>query len=477
MIRRSPPRCALNLTEDILSAWRDHEIPADDAQRLEAHFPSCPACQAVLKADERIARLLRQPAAPRLQAFVWRGVRAHLRQGGSKANSMSRATIMRTATGIGALIVVVAIFAILLPHRPSGTTKPLATHTPAATATVDPLSLWQPASGLIGQGILVVATAISTPTTIYACNATTRQTTVYVSHNSGAAFQVVAQLLPTSRCLLSVDPTDAADVIIVLGRDLGNSKIYRSLDGGKTFLHQNVGTEDNLEFEAIGWSGATVAVSRRLYDYGGPPPAGIMQMAVSEAKQPFTRVDQQGYLGGVPMGTGPMQIIGGAANTLYVALGAATDDPAQSTLVKSADNGQTWTTATLAANGQPLALVAIDGRAMAAITTNTPTQLFVSTDAGTHWLPTPPFPVAQGADLTNLIIAPDGTLAVQSQGATLVANPDPHLYLVSPASSAWKIVPMPTFIYLSAFAVDATGHPTALWAIDDYNRDVVLYHL
>ncbi|HEY7093744.1 MAG TPA: zf-HC2 domain-containing protein, partial [Ktedonobacterales bacterium] len=53
MIEQDVPACALGLTTDILSAWRDGGFRGDEEQRIRQHAATCAACQRRL--DEFVA--------------------------------------------------------------------------------------------------------------------------------------------------------------------------------------------------------------------------------------------------------------------------------------------------------------------------------------------------------------------------------------------------------------------------------------
>lgn len=74
----TPLTCALGLTPDDLSAWRDHALAPADERRITAHTGACPTCQRIITADNAISTALHaeQPPAPdprdwsRLQARI-----------------------------------------------------------------------------------------------------------------------------------------------------------------------------------------------------------------------------------------------------------------------------------------------------------------------------------------------------------------------------------------------------------------------
>jgi Putative zinc-finger len=56
MIEQKIPGCALGLTTDTLSAWRDGGLQGDVEQRIRQHTATCAACQQRLNGFATVAR-------------------------------------------------------------------------------------------------------------------------------------------------------------------------------------------------------------------------------------------------------------------------------------------------------------------------------------------------------------------------------------------------------------------------------------
>ncbi len=57
-----------------LSAWRDDALPTDEAARIGAHSPDCPACQDRLRGFETIAVALNSQHMPIPDERLWRSI-------------------------------------------------------------------------------------------------------------------------------------------------------------------------------------------------------------------------------------------------------------------------------------------------------------------------------------------------------------------------------------------------------------------
>ena len=88
------PQCAAGLTSADLSAWRDDALPADEAARIGAHSPDCPACQNRLGGFETIAVALNGQHTPIPDERLWRSIVAAMsaneRRSGELEPTMAR---------------------------------------------------------------------------------------------------------------------------------------------------------------------------------------------------------------------------------------------------------------------------------------------------------------------------------------------------------------------------------------------------
>ena len=76
MSQQTTPQCAAGLTSADLSAWRDDALPTDEAARIGAHSPDCPACQDRLRGFETIAVALNGQHTPIPDERLWRSILA-----------------------------------------------------------------------------------------------------------------------------------------------------------------------------------------------------------------------------------------------------------------------------------------------------------------------------------------------------------------------------------------------------------------
>jgi photosystem II stability/assembly factor-like uncharacterized protein len=76
MSQQTTPQCAAGLTSADLSAWRDDALPTDEAARIGAHSPDCPACQDRLRGFETLAVALNGQHTPIPDERLWRSILA-----------------------------------------------------------------------------------------------------------------------------------------------------------------------------------------------------------------------------------------------------------------------------------------------------------------------------------------------------------------------------------------------------------------
>src|SRR5262245_50677172 len=74
MIEQDIPGCALGLTTDTLSAWRDGGFQGDEEQRIRQHASTCAACQQRLDGFATVTRALERQQELEPGDRIWRGV-------------------------------------------------------------------------------------------------------------------------------------------------------------------------------------------------------------------------------------------------------------------------------------------------------------------------------------------------------------------------------------------------------------------
>ena len=129
-MREHPNDCALGLTRETLSAWRDQLLPEVDAQRIALHVPECTTCQYRLAQFARMALAMQRQPAPDLRAQTWQGLQARLFR--KEQHPMRSRISAFSSIGIIAILLLLGVlFAVLLSHRPNPNSGP-------ATGTIPP---------------------------------------------------------------------------------------------------------------------------------------------------------------------------------------------------------------------------------------------------------------------------------------------------------------------------------------------------
>jgi hypothetical protein len=134
-MREGTPHCALGVSRETLSAWRDRLLPETDAHAIALHVPDCSFCQQRLAQFTRIAGAIGQDSAPDLRAQTWRGLQARIAQKGHRPMRIARAVTIGGISATALLLVMVIIFGFILDQRPGGGPGPGATTTVTVTPT------------------------------------------------------------------------------------------------------------------------------------------------------------------------------------------------------------------------------------------------------------------------------------------------------------------------------------------------------
>lgn len=160
--------CEAGVTPETLSAWRDGLLPADRAQWLAAHAPTCPACSARLRDYEQIGAALRGQIIPQSATDAWPALRLRIEREGRERRGR-RLSLPRWG-GLGALVaaaLLVALFAGLLAQQaarrpaPGATATVAATHVASPTTTASPSGAgWTQISGYAGVYGLSVSPSV-----------------------------------------------------------------------------------------------------------------------------------------------------------------------------------------------------------------------------------------------------------------------------------------------------------------------------
>lgn len=256
--------CALGMSPDDLSAWRDGALDVATKARLDTHVPGCRACRARVGEYDDIAQALRAIPAPEPRYGFGRDPRGH------GTNSAERHTpvhpaIRRQRTlgslGAGAAVVLLALgFAQVLHYHATMTTTsqlqrtptPLPTAVPAAPAVDGPHVNWQqaqlPLEPLTDRDNLSYAVVPGHGESAYACHTISDSTgttlTFYRTTDRGLHWTTLTQFrepgVNVAVCMVQVDALDAN---LVLAQTLGQSlQTFKELtwyelseDGGATW--------------------------------------------------------------------------------------------------------------------------------------------------------------------------------------------------------------------------------------------------
>ncbi|HEX9035954.1 MAG TPA: zf-HC2 domain-containing protein [Ktedonobacterales bacterium] len=471
--------CALGLTDERLSAWRDGLLDPVEIARIRAHTTTCRACQRRLDNFERMGWTLRSQRTPDLRSQVWRGLQTRMRETGRSSMTARTRTLWASGAAVAAALVLVALFASLLARRAGsptlgggtpGTTATTGAPTPSATATQVPAQAppgWKFSQGLGTSMAPDIAFALSSPSSAYAYTETAGAIVVYVSQDRGQTWRSLGTATTgQNSCDLSVDPTNARDVLLICTPAASSGfTVLRSLDGGVTWTRPHVDVSVNC-YGGSGWAGPTPLLAFSLCDSGG---GSQTQILASVDRGPFTRLDVNGKLGGTVVGNIPL--LGGSATAMYVQTGYMQFDSSgaqmNETTLRSDDGGKTWAPVSFSAGGTRIHLLTMtpDGQTFVGVYDGAPTHLALSIDNGRSWRSLPAGPDGVPS-FNDVLVAPDGAIVAVSSRLALLDNPDPRFFYLPAGASAWSSpFNMPANAYPRALAVDSSGHPTALWAL------------
>lgn len=250
--------------------------------------------------------------------------------------------------------------------------------------------------------------------------------------------------------ILSIDPTNPDDVLLAsTTTDTSGTtvNVYRSTDGGRTWIRVNLGNTTGIRVDMIAWAGPTALIVEVPAQMGSTQPAALFASAGGGA---FTRLDSNGTINGVAI-TAQMIAGGNASEIMLGTLGTTS-------LLVSRTGGKTWTSTRWTYQHQSVTPVSLAPNAQT-ILGQDGSGLVVSVDGGQSWQPLPSEP-NQGGGSSTLPIQPDGTLYLQSDA-------DQTLYTTRPGASTWSpVLILPLGTHVVAMTWDAQGHATSLWVLD-----------
>jgi transglutaminase-like putative cysteine protease len=106
-------QCVLDISTEMLSAWRSHLLSAREQEHIDAHILGCPTCQRRLQRFDRIAQGLRTQHVPPSGASLWRSVQATISTSEGRPMFSTRKILFG---GLGAAAVI-ALLVVLIFTR------------------------------------------------------------------------------------------------------------------------------------------------------------------------------------------------------------------------------------------------------------------------------------------------------------------------------------------------------------------------
>jgi hypothetical protein len=267
-------------------------------------------------------------------------------------------------------------------------------------------------------------------------------------------------------CHISVSPSDAGDVVLATTSCLNcpqtaaDSSIYRSHDGGKTWLPlhlpRSLPVVDMVQTDAAlflaTWDNAAA---------GGTTPQ-LYHLFVSVGNGPLTEVTTEQIVGHATH-FGRIAMLA-SRSTLYLSLDEVPCPSYCTTLARTDDAGAHW--AFYAANyqGNPIIPAAAQANSKVLIgwtplpSFNTQVML-QSSDDGMDWQPLPDLPGNLAPMSPFVSIVKDGSVYAWYN------EPSSTVYALYAGASSWQeVAPLPTGLPLTV-QDDADGHATALWGL------------
>lgn len=488
MTPSSTYRCPLGIDEQTLSAWRDGLLGAAEAQRLEAHLAGCRACQLCLDQFDRLASTLRRQREPYLRPYVWSGLLARIESSPRRRFGRRGPVVWGGVLSAVAALLLVALFAALLSQHlgrasvptsgtgtPTGSVVTTATARVSATATQPAAQGWAAAQGM-QQGVIPdVAFAPSAPATGYACIGIAgangaASIVVYGTQDTGVTWRELSRLAGGTRCLLSVNPTNPRDIVLVALPDSTATVVFRSQDGGGRWNKPNIG---QLSFQALGWDDGNLFITTQLTDSG----SNLTEMFESVAGGAVVELDNQGKVGNLTLGQ--ITALTGHGATIYLQSGQLATEPISDQMWKSTDGGKTWAEATFHDGSQLIRLLTAspDGRTLVGLYDSAHSQLAISRDDGASWQQLAAAP-SRVTLWQTAFLAPDGSVVAYSARLGMTDQPDANVYELQSGASQWLVVATaPDNAFPKAVSWDAQGHLSAVWASQSLDSQGALWQL
>jgi hypothetical protein len=493
------PACEHGIPAHALSAWRDGDQPASEAERLAAHIAECPSSQARVAEYDTLTQVLRAQREPLADERLWQAVRTHINRTRTGTLAPTGNTPYRLLSSLATLAAVLALllgFALLLGHglvsRPTVLTLPRATATPTPVITTSGWNHTSIPAGFTLSGPSL-AIAPSDGNIAYACvtaqgasqnlrpGLTANQ--IWVTHDRGAHWRRMTDPPgpPINQCFLQVDALDPA-IVIASGRSIplystapagtppvlmangGGEFADITFDGGATW-QEPTGDAAPSGGEESATSGGTTYGIRCCFT----SPSSYPRLAVShDGMRSWTPVDAAI----VTVGQG-VQAFSYRPDTGELLAQAYNVNTLVGSLWESSDGGAHWSELPIPAinyydfyvTQQPvrgqhwrLCVETFKNVPGAGGYRGPPTAIVCSDDGGYHWA-SRPLPGASGSGFTLLGMSNSGDLLAESGGSGI-----DRLYRLADGSDQWQIFDTAPGAGVSTTLVSSPG-AGVLWAV------------
>lgn len=470
MIEQRTSDCALGLSIETLSAWRDGDLGAAETRRIREHAATCAACRQRLAGFELVARALGRQRELEPGDRVWQAVRSRITSQTPGRSSPMRISAWnwRGAAAVASALLVVGLLGYVLASGLSqrgGTPPPTSTATVATTPTLTgskivpgPQLAWQPVQGYPVGATQAPVVAPGDGNVAYVCVPPAQGQTsahLYVTRDQGrswapgAGIPVGAQPTGGAKpvillCNTAVDAVNPATVVVSAqwiaegaSPDPSHNSRFVSFDYGAQWQTRDFGQSFDLGQQIASDAAGIYAVGYAQQS------AGTLGLFVShdqmQSWQQLTLPVSQ------PVAAFWLDPATGAL--LVATDGQSGADPF---LLKSADGGATWAQVQVPDLGpkgrQWAAAIAQDGQtwlicaAASALSGAHGNALTCSSDGGTTWATRPGLDLGQNSPKGFQFYAPADLFGLTSDGTVLATaiTTSTHVYRLLPGQSAWQ---------------------------------------
>jgi hypothetical protein len=493
------PVCEHGIPAHAVSAWRDGDQPASEAERVAAHLAECPSSQARVAEYDALTQVLRAQREPLADDRLWRAVRMRINQTGTGTPAPTGSTPRRLIGSLATLAAVLALllsFALLLGHGLASHRTVSTTEQATATSTTLVTSVPGWSRATIPSGFTLsgpsLAIAPSDGNIAYACVTAEdanqsprpglRTNQIWVTHDRGAHWHRMTDPPgpPVNQCFLQVDSLNPA-IVEAWGRSI---PLYSTAPAGTppTLMANGGGEFSAITFNGgVNWqqptndpasgaggsatSGGTTYAVRCCY----AGPSSNEQLLVSrDGMRSWTPVDAA-----IVTASEGVQAFSYRPDTGELLAQVYNVNTLDGSLWESGDGGAHWSELPIPAinyydvyvtqqpvHGQSwhLCVETYKNVPGAGAYPGPPTGIVCSEDGGHHWT-SRPLPAATGTGFTLLGITNNGDLLAESGGSGA-----DRLYRLPAGSDQWQNFDTPPGTNVSTTFVPS---PSAgvLWAV------------